>query len=112
MQSKIKNFFNLKNFLRAIHFIMIVLFLLCIIFLYYYGTNDLFDNKLYIVSGVLFAEAVILVFNRGKCPLEYAHEKVGDKREFFGHFLPDYAVPYVIPVVAIVTIIGFLILYF
>ena len=80
--------------------------------LYYYGLKDVFDSRLYLVSGILFIEAVVLGFNRRRCPLEYVHGKVGDKKEFFSNFLPDAVLPYVIPVVAIITIGGFLTLYF
>lgn len=96
---------------RTLHFILVIIFAWCIISVYYYGLTDTFDSVLYIAVGILFSEAVALIINRFNCPMEYLHRRVGDDKRFFDHFFPSPVVPWVIPAVAGITLIGFLLLY-
>lgn len=93
------------------HFILSLIFFACIGVLYFYAITDTFDPFLYFVCGVLFLEGSALALNRGNCPLEHVHRRVGDDKRFFDHFFPNPLVPYVVPFFIIVTAIGFLLLY-
>lgn len=101
-----------KNLILTVHSILVVIFAVCIIFLYYYALGDIFNNGLYIISFILFCESIALTLNRGKCPLEYIHERVGDDKDFFEHFFPTAIASYIIPIVAAITLFGFVLLYF
>jgi hypothetical protein len=110
-KKEIIKLFNKKYAIRIVHSIFVAVFLVCIIRLYHYALEDVFDNGLYVISSILFCEAVALILNGGRCPLEHVHRKVGDDKGFFDHFFPAPMVPYVIPVVVVFTGIGFLLLY-
>ncbi|HCP08707.1 MAG TPA: hypothetical protein DIT25_02840 [Candidatus Moranbacteria bacterium] len=99
-------------FIRTIHFVISIIFIFCIGIIFYYGIEDKFDRTVYVASAILFFEAVALILNRGRCPLEHVHKRVNDKEEFFGHFFPEHILPYIIPFFALLSIAGFLTLYF
>ncbi len=95
---------------RIIHSFFAITFLGGIVFLYYCILTGKPSRWLLPVTVVLLVEGVILFLNNGKCPLEPLHLKYGDDKGFFGMFLPEKALPYVLPVLFTVTILGFLLL--
>jgi len=98
--------------LRIIHLLLVVIFLCSIGTLYYYGITEKFSSILYFSSVVLFLEAAVLVLNKGDCPFAYAHKKAGDEKDFLNIFFPEAIVPRVIPFVAVIAAVGFLLLLF
>jgi hypothetical protein len=95
---------------RIIHSFFAVTFLGGIAFLYYCILTGKPSPWLLPVTAVLLIEGVILLLNNGKCPLEPLHHKYGDDKGFFGMFLPERVLPYVLPVLFVVTIFAFLLL--
>jgi hypothetical protein len=110
-KKEIKKLFNKKYAIRIAHSMFVAVFLVCIVRLYHYALEDVFDNGLYVISSILLCEAVALILNRGRCPLEHLHRRVGDDKAFFELLVPKSMVPYVIPVVVVFTGMGFLLLY-
>jgi hypothetical protein len=105
------SFVNSKEFIFIVHFFFVIVFAACVFLLYYHGINDTFDDILYLASFILFCEIVALILNKGKCPLEHVHKRVGDDKGFFDRFIPKALIPYVIPISVIIIAIGFLLLY-
>ena len=57
-------------------------------------------------------EGIVLLFNKGDCPMGHLHKKVGDDKYFFELLFPRKIAKLVIPVVAIITLIGQILLLF
>lgn len=95
---------------RIIHSFFALTFLGSIAFLYYCIITGTPSPWLLPITAILLIEGVILLLNNGKCPLDPLHHKYGDDKGFFGMFLPPKTLPYVLPVLFIVTILGFVLL--
>jgi len=95
---------------RILHSFFSITFLGCIVFLYYCILTGKPSPWLLPVTAVLLIEGTVLLLNNGKCPLGPLHHKYGDDKGFFGMFLPVKVLPYVLPVLFTVTILGFILL--
>ena len=66
---------------------------------------------LYVALFAGFIEGVIVFFfNNGDCPLIHIQRKVGDDIPFFELFLPKKYAKKVIPVAAVISVIGTILL--
>ena len=96
---------------RTIHCMAALLFLGCIGVVYYCGLSGQRSALLAPATIALFAEGLMVTLNRGRCPLQAVHRRLGDDKSFFGLFLPLRTLPYVVPFWTLVTIGGFVLLH-
>ena len=57
-------------------------------------------------------EAIVLLKYKGDCPLTLFQNKLGDDKGFFDLFLPNKALPYVIPIFTILTTLASILIFF
>jgi hypothetical protein len=95
---------------RLLHIIATIILILSIIYIYYVAITRKFSYLLLIPLLLLIAEAIFLMYNRGKCPMDKVHKKYGDEKGFWDLFLPKIIIPYVVKILEILTIIGFIII--
>lgn len=95
---------------RLLHSFFAVLFMACLGIIYYFGITAKPSPLILPATALLILEGSLLWLNKGNCPLEPLHRKLGDDKGFFGLFLPAAWLPYVIPFFVITTCIGFLLL--
>ena len=96
--------------IRIIHAAFAILFISCIIFIYYCALTRQYSPWLYPAGILLVLEGIAVALNKGNCPLEPIHLRYGDNKGFFGLFLPEKILPYVIPGLAIIAAVGGLLL--
>ena len=98
--------------IRSIHTLIALMFICCIVVVYYSGITKAVNVWLYLATGALFIEGIVLTSNRGDCPLAYAHRKYGDDKAFFELFMPKHIAKHMIRVVPAVTAMGYILLLF
>ena len=96
--------------IRIVHAGFALLFIACIIFIYYCAITRLASPWLYPATIILLIEGIAVGLNKGDCPLGPIHLRYGDDKGFFGLFLPARILPYVIPGLAVIAAVGFLLL--
>ena len=96
--------------IRIVHSVFAVLFMVCLGIVYYFGITGKSSPLILPAVALLILEGFLLWLNRGLCPLEPIHRRLGDDKGFFGLFLPLVCLPYVIPFFVVLTCIGFLLL--
>ena len=101
---------NMIFVVRLFHIIATIILIASIIYIYYVILTRNFSYFLLIPLGLLVLEAIFLIYNRGKCPMDGVHKKYGDEKGFWDLFLPKRIVPYVVKVLDAITIIGFVII--
>jgi len=87
------------------------LFLSCIGYIYYSGFANRIDIFTYIAVGMILFEMVVIVINKGNCPLGVIHSKLGDDKTFFELFLPKTVAKRAVPVLGAVAVLGIVLLF-
>jgi hypothetical protein len=95
---------------RIIHSLFAFLLMGCLGIVYYFGITGQRSPLILPAVIMLILEGLFLWRNKGLCPLEPLHRKLGDDKGFFGLFLPPGWLPHVIPFFTVITSIGFLLL--
>ncbi len=100
-----------KYILRVIHGIITIFFFLCIIEIYFSFFTHMRSVLLNIalISGAM-GGFLVYGLNKGDCPLIHLQKRLGDTIPFFELFLPKKFAKKVIPVAAIIAIIGVILL--
>jgi hypothetical protein len=93
--------------LRVFHGLICAIFLGCVAYVYYAAYTDTLDVWALVAAGTLLSEGVVLMLNDWRCPMGHLHRRYGDDKSFFELFFPARAARLVIPVVAVVSVIGF-----
>jgi hypothetical protein len=106
----IENNKNMIFVVRLFHIIATIILIASIIYIYYVIFTRKFSYFLLIPLGLLILEAIFLIYNRGKCPMDKVHKKYGDEKGFWDLFLPKRIVPCVVKVLDTITILGFIII--
>ena len=101
---------NVLLLVRIVHSAFAVLFMACLGIVYYFGITGKPSPLILPAVALLILEGFLLWLNKGLCPLEPLHRRLGDDKGFFGLFLPPAWLPYVIPFFVVLTCIGFLLL--
>jgi len=98
-------------FIRIIHIIIGLFFIFCLGYLYYSAFSVTINFYTYFALAAILLEGILLGFNTCECPLTGYQKKLGDEKGFFGLFLPEYSLPFVIPAFIILTIIAVILIY-
>jgi len=96
---------------RIIHIAIGLFFIACLVYLFVsaFLVELTFWTYFCFISIVL--EGLILWANKGECPLTLFQNRLGDTKGFFDLFLPNKALPYVIPVFSILTTLATILIY-
>ena len=97
------------SLLRIFHIFLIILFLISIIIIYYSVFTGYKGDLLTYGIILLLVEGLGLIIWR-ECPLAPLHRKLGDFKYIWKLFFSDKLAIYVIPALAIISIIGLLLL--
>ncbi len=97
---------------RTLHGIITAFFLVCLGFVFYAGITGRQMTLGWIAMGCILVEGIILLFNKGDCPLGSVHHAVGDDKTFFELLMPKPLAKRAVPILSIVAFIGFLLLIF
>ena len=100
--------FSQKLFwIRLFHTFIIVGMATCIFYVFYAGASGTKGPFLTISILAVAIEGIILLLNKGQCPLTKLAVKYGDNhKRFFDSFLPKGLSPFVVPGLTLIFIIG------
>jgi len=98
--------------IRTMHGLITALFLSCIGYVYYAGVTNRPTLAAYIAAGALMVEGIVVILNKGDCPLGFVHHKYGDDKAFFELLLPKRAAKLAVPVLGCIAGIGIALLFF
>ncbi len=97
--------------IRLIHIIIGLFFFFCLGYLYYSAFSESITIWALFALVAILLEGLLLWLNKGDCPLTIFQEKLGDGKGFFGLFLPERSLPFVIPVFIVLTAIAVILIY-
>ncbi|MFC1640982.1 hypothetical protein ACFL2D_02960 [Patescibacteria group bacterium] len=97
-------------FVRVMHGVIVGMYCGCIMLIYYSGVTQKLTYYAMIAAGLLLLEGLVLMINRGTCPLTIVHRQFGDDKGFFDIFVPKQYIHYVTPAFAAVALVGILLL--
>ncbi len=103
---------NTKNskklfWIRLFHTFIIVGMATFVLYVFYAGVSGTKGIFLTISIITVAVEGIVLLLNKGKCPLTNLAVKYGDNYErFYDSFLPKRFTPFVVPGLTIVFFIG------
>jgi len=93
--------------IRLFHTFIIAGMATCILYVIYSGISGKKSTFLTISIIVVAVEGIVLLLNKGQCPLTNLAVKYGDNYErFFDSFLPKKITPFVVPGLTLVFLIG------
>jgi len=79
----------------------------CIFYVFYAGISGIKGTFLTISIIAVGIEGIILLLNKGQCPLTNLAVKYGDNYErFFDSFLPKKITPFVVPGLTVIFLVG------
>jgi len=94
--------------IRLFHTFIIVGMATFILFVFYAGVSGARGKFLTASIIAVALEGIVLLLNKGQCPLTKLAVKYGDSYErFYDSFLPKKYTPFVVPGLTIIFIIGF-----
>jgi hypothetical protein len=97
---------------RIIHIIIGLFFISCLIYLFISAFSPELTFWTYFSFVSITLEGLLLFANKGECPLTLFQNRLGDNKGFFDLFLPNKALPYVIPVFSVLTTLATVLIYF
>lgn len=97
--------------LRTVHGLFALYFIGCLAVVYVAAFTKVLSGWLTLATLSLAIEAVLVVANRGQCPLTGLQHRLGDNRGFFNLFMPDALARRMVPFWFTVAAIGFLLLW-
>lgn len=100
------------HLIRALHGAITLLFLSCLAYVYYAGLTNQVGPLAYIAVALLLLEGLVIVLNRGDCPLGAVHNRFGDEKAFFELFLPQPVAKRAVPFLGVIAAIGILLVIF
>ena len=99
--------------IRLFHTFIIVGMATCIFYVFYAGVSGAKGTFLTISIIAVVIEGIVLLLNKGQCPLTNLAVKYGDNhKRFFDSFLPKRITPFVVPGLTIIFVIGFVLVLF
>jgi hypothetical protein len=96
--------------IRSIHTLIAAFFIFCIGLLYYFALSGKSSPWIIWIIAILLAEGVVLIVNRGRCPLSFFHQRYGDDKKFYDLFFPEKIAPYAAHILGVATIIAIILL--
>ncbi|MCJ7580579.1 MAG: hypothetical protein MUP98_08600 [Candidatus Aminicenantes bacterium] len=103
---------NIKNskklfLIRLFHTFIIAGMGACILYVFHAGISGIRSDFLFISIFAVVIEGIVLLLNKGKCPLTNLAVKYGDNYErFYDSFLPKKITPFVVPGLTLIFFIG------
>jgi len=98
-------------YIKLIHALLFVLIGICTIYVLYAAVFDRIDELTWIAFGVAVAELLILILNKGRCPLtDLAEQKGAEKGSVADLFLPEWVSVHIFTLFGMAMIISFLLL--
>ena len=80
---------------KFVHMVIFLLLSSCLGYLFYSGITETYNWVLFLAVGVLLLEGVVLLVNRGQCPLTLLAKTYGDETgRITDMFLPAWFVPH------------------
>jgi len=103
---RIKN--SKKLFLiRLFHTFIIAGMAIFILYVFYAGVSGVKGNFLTVSIIAVVLEGIVLLLNKGQCPLTKLAVKYGDNhKRFYDSFLPKKLTPFVVPGLTLIFFIG------
>ena len=99
--------------IRLFHTFIIVAMTTCILYVFYAGLSGVKGTFLTISIIAVVVEGLVLLLNKGQCPLTKLAVKYGDTYErFYDSFLPKKYTPFVVPGLTLIFIIGLVLVLF
>ena len=98
-------------FARVIHVFIGLFFISCLVYLFVSAFSPNITFWTYFSFIAIILEAIVLLLYKGECPLTLFQNKLGDEKGFFDLFLPNKALPYVIPIFTILTTLATILIY-
>ncbi len=93
--------------IRLFHTFIIVGMATFILYVFYAGVSGTKGNFLLISIIAVALEGIVLLLNKGQCPLTKLAVKYGDNDErFYDSFLPKRYTPFVVPGLTVIFFIG------
>ncbi len=95
--------------IRSFHTFIIIGMATCIFYVFYAGISGArgIFLKLSIIAVVI--EGIVLLLNKGECPLTKLAVRYGDNhKRFFDSFLPKRITPFIVPGLSLIFIVGLL----
>lgn len=100
------------HLIRIIHGLITAFFLTCIGYIHYSGITNRVTPLTLVAIGAVTLESVVVIINRGDCPMGPLHRKFGDDKAFFELFLPKRAAKLAGPVLGVIFVIGVVLVIF
>lgn len=82
----------------------------CLGYVYYSGISERFTSWTVVSTAVILFEGLVVVINKGSCPLAYIHRRFGDDKTLFELILPKRLAKQVFPFFAVISAAGLLVL--
>ena len=98
--------------IRSIHTLIALLMIASMAIVYYSAISQTYDILLYLSSGALLIEGIVITINKGDCPFSYLQRKYGDDKAFFELFLPKNIARHMFRFNFVVITIGYVLLLF
>ncbi len=93
--------------IRLFHTLIIVGMATFILYVFYAGVSGAKGNFLTISIVAVVLEGIVLLLNKGQCPLTSLAIKYGDNhKRFYDSFLPKKLTPFVVPGLTVIFLIG------
>ena len=96
---------------RIVHVIIGLFFISCLMYLFVSAFSPDLTFWTYFSFTAIVLEGLLLLANKGQCPITLFQNRLGDNKGFFDLFLPDKALPYVIPVFSILTTLACILIF-
>jgi hypothetical protein len=96
---------------RSVHAFFAVFFIQCLAYIYYCAITRTHTWLLTMALIALLGEGIVVVLNRGQCPLTGVQHRLGDQKGFFNLFLPEALARKMVPVWFFIALAGFLLLW-
>lgn len=95
---------------RSIHTLIALIMFASMAVVYYSAISETYDILLYLASGALLIEGIVITLNKGDCPLSYLQRKYGDDKAFFELFLPKSIAKQMFRFNFVVIAVGYIVL--
>ncbi len=92
---------------RIVHTLIALVFIASIAAVYYSGIAQTIGIWFYLATGALAFEGIVVIANRGDCPLGFLHRRYGDDKGFFELFMPKRVARHMIRFFGALTAIGY-----
>jgi len=86
-------------------------FISCLVYLFISAFSPYLTFWTYFCFISILLEGLLLFANKGECPLTLFQNRLGDDKGFFDLFLPNKALPYVIPIFTILTTLATILIF-